>query len=113
MVNMVPIIFGWEPYTRLQGWLTILLNSLRMRFPWFPFHPVGYAISSSWSMNRLWVAMFLAWMIKALMLRYGGLRTYRQGLPFFLGLILGECIVGSLWTIIGITFNVPTYAFWP
>ena len=127
------MIFGSEPYNRLQAWLTsvvdvraqtlgaiavgfaltLTLNSLRMRMPWFPFHPVGYAVSSSWSMHRLWIAMFLAWMIKAVLLRYGGLKLYRQALPFFLGLILGECIVGSLWTIVGITLGVPTYAFWP
>ncbi len=133
MVYNVPMIFGFEPYNRLQNWLTtgidtraqtasavafgfgltIILNSLRMRIAWFPFHPVGYAVSSSWSMSRLWIAMFIAWMIKALMLRYGGLKLYRAGLPFFLGLILGECVIGSLWTIIGIALGIPTYAFWP
>jgi len=133
MVYQVLTIFGSEPYNRLQGWLTsvvdvrastigailvgfgltIVLNSLRMRLPWFPFHPVGYAVSSSWSMHRLWIAMFIAWLLKAVMLRYGGLRLYRQGLPFFLGLILGECVVGSLWTIVGTALGVPTYAFWP
>ncbi len=37
----------------------------------------------------------------------------RHWLPLFLGVILGECILGSVWTIIGITFDMPTYAFWP
>lgn len=129
----VPMIFGWEAWSRLDGWIkvpqpadgnravaiavgfaiTILLNTLRMRIGWFPFHPVGYAVSSSWSMHRLWLAMFIAWMIKLLILRYGGLRLYRQALPFFLGVILGECIMGSFWTIWGICFKLPSYAFWP
>jgi hypothetical protein len=38
---------------------------------------------------------------------------YRQALPFFLGVILGECVLGSGWTLIGIFFRIPTYAFWP
>lgn len=129
----VPLIFGGEPWGRMDGWVkvplpgdvnrgmavavgfavTIVLNSLRMRIPWFPFHPVGYAVSSSWSMNLLWVALLIAWLIKLVVLRYGGLKLYRQVLPFFLGIILGECVVGSLWTIIGIMLNVPSYAFWP
>jgi len=129
----VPLIFGGEPYGRLDAWLkgapppsanimwaigvgfglTILLNSLRMRFFWFPFHPVGYAVSSSWSMHQLWMCMFIAWVIKLILLRYGGLRLYRGAVPLFLGLILGECVMGSLWTIIGIALNVQTYAFWP
>lgn len=129
----VPLIFGGEPFNRLDGWLrgvkppveniriailvgfllTILLNSLRMRFFWFPFHPVGFAISGSWSMHQLWVCMLIAWMIKLLLLRYGGLRLYRKAVPLFLGLILGECVMGSLWTIIGIALHMQTYAFWP
>jgi hypothetical protein len=129
----VPLIFGGEPFNRLDGWLrgvdvpteniriailvgfalTILLNALRMRFFWFPFHPVGFAISSSWSMHQLWMCMFIAWMLKLLLLRYGGLRLYRQAVPLFLGLILGECVMGSLWTIIGIALHIQTYAFWP
>lgn len=129
----VPLIFGGEPYWRLEGWLrnepiprvnvmwaiaigftfTILLNSLRMRFFWFPFHPVGFAVSSSWSMHQLWMCMFVAWVIKLLLLRYGGLKLYRNAMPLFLGVILGECVMGSLWTIIGIALNIQTYAIWP
>lgn len=131
----VPLIFGWEPYGRLDSWLkippdprlslntglaigtgfslTIVLNSLRMAIPWFPFHPVGYAVSSSWSMHRLWICLFIAWLIKLVLLRYGGLQTYRRALPFFMGLILGECVVGGAWTLIGLALDNPTYAFWP
>ncbi len=131
----VPLIFGGEPFNRLDGWLkvpptpkviaytrgaiasgfllTIALNSLRMALPWFPFHPVGYAVSSSWSMGRLWVCLLIAWAIKAVMLRYGGLQTYRKALPFFLGVILGECVLGGMWTLVGMALNIPTYAFWP
>ena len=129
----VPLIFGMEPYNRLDGWIkaplppdyrvlaasgvgftiTIVLNSLRMRLPWLPLHPVGYAVSSSWSMHRLWISMFIAWLIKLLLLRYGGLRAYRNALPFFLGIIIGECIIGGLWTMVGGLLGVPTYAFWP
>lgn len=129
----VAMIFGWEPWNRMDGWvksplppewtrptaigfgfaITMVLNALRMRIGWFPFHPVGYAVSSSWSMHRLWLPMFIAWSIKLIILRYGGLRLYRRALPFFLGIILGECIVGSFWTIWGIVFKLPSYAFWP
>ena len=129
----VPMIFGSEPWNRMDSWMkvqmhteasrgmavavgfavTMVLNTLRMRLGWFPFHPVGFAVSSSWSMHLLWLPMLIAWGIKLLILRYGGLKLYRQALPFFLGLILGECIIGSFWTIWGICFRIPSYAFWP
>lgn len=131
----VQTIFGREPWDRMSNWITapislqqqsntrvaivvglattLLLYVLRLRLPWFPFHPVGYAVSSSWSMVHLWLPLMIAWAIKVSLLHYGGLPAYRRALPFFMGIILGECVVGSLWSLIGIAFHIPTYAFWP
>lgn len=126
-------IFGNEAWSRWSGWiqvpqapqsgqgvavligmtLTFLLNLVRGRVIGFPFHPVGYAVSSSWGMGILWVPMLIAWILKLVILRYGGLTLYRKVVPLLHGVILGECIMGSLWTIIGITQGIPTYAFWP
>ena len=86
---------------------------IRGRWIGFPFHPVGYAIASSWGMSVLWVPMLIAWVIKLVILRYGGLATYRKCVPFFLGVILGECLMGGFWNLTGIARQVPTYAFWP
>jgi len=125
--------FGSESADRLDQWLrspkppdryvasavgigflfTLMLNAVRVRFVGFPFHPVGFAISGTWGMSMLWFPMLVAWVIKVLVLRYGGLRLYRTVLPFFLGIILGECVVGGLWAIIGFAFGIPSYAFWP
>jgi hypothetical protein len=132
VVGPVTWAFGPEPWNRLQGWLqnpeaprpqalaamavgftfTILLMALRMRFYWWPFHPVGYAVSSSWSLNIIWLPLLIAWGVKLLLLRYGGLKLYRDALPFFFGLILGEFVMGSLWTLIGIAMGIPSYGFW-
>lgn len=131
----VMTIFGGEPWTRMNSWVvappqahqqgaqqaavgvgfgfTMLLNLLRLRVVGFPLHPVGYAISSSWSLSLLWLPLLIAWVLKVSLLRYGGLAGYRRALPLFLGVIVGECAVGSLWTLVGIWLDVPTYAFWP
>jgi hypothetical protein len=124
--------FGREPFQELAGWLqapyatrwpqvgaygvgflfTLLLMFLRVNFIWWPFHPVGYAISSSWSMNCLWLPIFIAWLVKTVILRYFGFKAFEQAIPFALGLVLGEFLVGSLWTIIGIVLQINTYSFW-
>lgn len=124
--------FGWEGFSRLQRWFfypssrdiaslgffffglifTVLFSIIRLRFIWFPFHPLGYALAPSWSMNLIWLPLLISWLIKLLTLRYGGLRMLRKFTPFFLGLILGEFIVGGFWTLVGIYLGVPTYAFW-
>ncbi|MCL6519465.1 MAG: hypothetical protein K6T99_06495 [Armatimonadetes bacterium] len=126
------IWFSTEMYTRLNAWISspqppnllatwaivigftfcMLLNLIRIRSVGFPFHPIGYAISGSWSMNLVWLPLFIAWLLKSLILRFGGLKTYRWAIPFFLGLILGQCVVGSFWSIYGIIFKIPTYSFW-
>ena len=126
------IFVGREAFTRLEGWLnspvgtdypglgfmgmgfawahTLML--LRTRFLGWPLHPLGYALSGSWSMNLIWFPLFLSWLIKWIVLKYGGLKAYRQGVPFFLGLILGEFVMGSIWMVIGLLGNSQTYAFW-
>lgn len=124
--------FANEAFNRLNGWIQTpmppnpiangaigvgfvfccLLMLARIRFPWWPFHPIGYAISSSWSINLVWMPLLIAWAIKGLLLRYGGVRLYRQMMPFFLGLILGQMIVGSLWHLIGLYLDTVPYSFW-
>jgi hypothetical protein len=123
--------FGREAYERLQSWsenpkqanfiapiamaagfaITLLLASARTAFVGWPLHPVAYALSASWSIHLVWMPMLIAWTVKSAVLRYGGLRYYRQVLPLFYGLILGESIVGCAWPLIGLIFRVPSYNF--
>lgn len=126
------IHFGWEPWHHLAGRLQnpqppnlgatiatgvgflvcLFLAAMRLTFTWWVFHPVGYAVSSTWSMEHLWFSLLVAWLIKSLLMRYGGARIFRPAVPFFIGLALGEFVVGSLWTIYGITWGVRVYRFW-
>jgi hypothetical protein len=128
----VGLIFGREPFTRFSTWLAnpsqpdfaplialaagtgigLLLYLGKLTFSSWLFHPLGFATSSSWAMSIIWLPLLIAWAIKVSLLHYGGLRLYRQALPFFFGLILGEFLIGSLWTLIGIGLNIPTYGFW-
>lgn len=88
------------------------LMLMRLRYFWWPFHPLGFALASSWSMNLVWMPLAIAWLIKILVLRWGKLRLYKQYEPFFLGLILGQFLIGCIWSLIGLYFNIPTYSFW-
>ncbi|MEI6914790.1 MAG: DUF6784 domain-containing protein [Armatimonadota bacterium] len=121
-----------EQFDRLAGWIStptkantqangaigigflfsLFLGIMRNRIFDLPFHPIGFAISGSWAMNLVWFPLFLAWVAKSTILRYGGLRSYKMFLPLFLGLILGQCIMGCLWSLIGMILGQPTYQFW-
>ena len=91
---------------------TLFLGGMRTRFTWWMWHPVGYATCSSWSMGKLWACIFLAWTAKALITRYGGAKAYQKALPFFVGLTLGEFVVGSVWCAVGAIMKMPVYHFW-
>ena len=120
-VNSWRISKGSEPWVSLQNALhspkaangtalaamaggaavVFLLAALRTRFVGFPLHPAAYALNMSFANDFFWCDMLLAWLIKSCVLRYGGIKLYRQALPFFLGLILGDYVTGSVWSLIG------------
>lgn len=85
----------------MVGALTmLLLVFLRNAFIWWPVNPVGYLIGASWPMINFWFSILVGWLIKSLVLRYGGARTYRRLLPAALGLIAGEFCAAGFWVII-------------
>ena len=92
---------------------TILLMLIRSRFIWWAFHPLGYALSSSWGMFNIWSCLFIACVAKWVILKQGGLKAYRKAIPFFLGLALGDYILGSIWSILSVVIDKPMYQFWP
>ena len=125
--------YGRMTYNQLENWLnypqgtdgpalafmggglglTVLLMFLRTRFLWWSLHPLGYVTADSWGMDNLWSCLFVAWVLKATILRYGGLGSYRRAVPFFLGLALGDYILGSIWSILNILTDTTLYKFFP
>ena len=124
--------FGREPWERLSRWLvtnseinypeagftligfmlTILLSIMRLRFLWWPLHPAAFAITTTWGMQLVWSCLFLSWFAKFTILRYGGLKMRSKATPFFLGLIMGEFVVGGFWTLVSVLSGIDTYRFW-
>ncbi|MBC7327903.1 hypothetical protein H5T87_07280 [bacterium] len=84
--------------------IAIFLTQMRLRFTWWPLHPLGYAMGPSWPMIQLWFSIMVGWFIKVFILKAGGMKAFNRARPFFLGMILGEFVVGGIWIIIdGIT----------
>jgi len=124
--------YAREAFARLEGWLlapsapnaqiigatlwgfvsTLALMGLQSRVVWLPLHPLGYAISNGWSAHWTYSSLSVAWVLKTVISRYWGHKGYLNSLPFFLGLILGEFVVGGLWTVVGTVTGLPTFCFW-
>ena len=90
---------------------SFLMTLVRLRLLWWTLYPVGYAISGTWAVNFFWFSVLISYLIKWSILRFSGLRTYRHAAPFFLGLVLGEFMVGSMWGLLGIFLQKPMYRF--
>lgn len=120
---------GWEAFSRLRTWvdtpqstdwtalgfsglgaaITLLLAFAKSKLVWWSFHPIGYALANSYALEYFWSALFVGWFVKFWIVRYGGVKGYRMALPFFMGLILGDYVIASVWSIIGWALGVSTY----
>jgi hypothetical protein len=105
---------GYGIVATILGFLfTIILGILRVKFIWWPFHPVGYVIGiNGGSLDHFWFVMLLSSTVKLVVLKYGGAKLYRRVLPFFLGLVLGDVVIGSYWSILSIIIKTPLYVVW-
>lgn len=94
--------------------VTLLLSYLRSTFYWWPLHPLGYALCASWTMTVFWFSCLVAWVVKTLVIRYGGMKLYLKLRPFFLGMVLGEFGMAVIWALIsGVTGSVAPGFPWP
>ena len=89
------------------------LQQVRSLWVWWPIHPAGLAISTTWYMAHMWTPMLIAWVMKSLVARYSGRGGVRGLMAVAFGLILGDVMTGAVWTIISAITRVETYAFWP
>jgi hypothetical protein len=113
-LTTMPGVFLPGYWVRLAGAvITLLLAMARRQWMWWPFHPIGFCVSTIWLMDQIWFTCFLAWMIKGLLLRYGGMAVYVRMRPLFLGLVLGQFACNAVWLIIdAITGKQGNVIFW-
>lgn len=99
--RLIPGVPHVNPYNVfwvfLGGALTYGMMLARSRYLWFPFHPIGYLMCLTYPMNQLWFSIFIGWLFKVLITRFGGSDSYRKVVPLFLGLALGDVIAMLFW----------------
>ena len=78
-----------EPWFMAAGAVIFLvLLKLRHWLIWWPLAPVGFAICFASNIRDSILSVFLAWLVKFLLLKVGT-NAYRTGQRFFLGLLIG------------------------
>ncbi len=100
-------------YTGVGAAIYLVLTALRFRWPTWPFHPIGYCIGSVWIMDQIWFTVFLTWVAKGVILRYGGMVSYHNLRPVFLGLICGQFTCNVVWLFVDwLTGHTGNQIFW-
>ncbi|MFC1713841.1 DUF6785 family protein [Candidatus Poribacteria bacterium] len=92
-------------YCIIGAAITMVLATLNRYFVWWPFHPLGYILGGEWMLRYFWFSIFLAWMIKWIILKYGGMKAHRKAVPIFIGITVGDATMIALWSIYGTAFN--------
>jgi hypothetical protein len=87
------------------GGITYALARLSTTIIGFPFHPIGFALAVCFAVEYNWLAFLIAWLIKLLVLRYGGRNLYQKLVPGFLGIVLGGLLMPVVWSFIAWLFG--------
>jgi hypothetical protein len=88
--------FGPDPARiGMAGIGSVIMSALiflRYRFPGFALHPIGMVFPFTYLTRFAVFSMGIAWLVKFVLLRLGGVELYRKTQPLFLGLAVGYAL---------------------
>jgi hypothetical protein len=95
------------------------LSAARLRWPWWPVHPIVLLTFGSVLMvGRYGISLFVGWLLKVFVLKLAGPATYAKVRPLMIGVIAGDILGGfvtmlALWGYYLMTgVKGPSWQFW-
>jgi hypothetical protein len=89
------------------------LQVLSARLAWWPLAPVGYLVATSAFIGWIWNSVFVGWLAKVLVVRFGGVKLYRAAKPVFIGLIFGEAMATGIWICVNVGLVLTNHDYNP
>ncbi|MCZ7646369.1 MAG: hypothetical protein M5U26_13975 [Planctomycetota bacterium] len=92
---------------KMVGWMGVggavlaAFTVARRFFFWWP-HPAGYVLWMAGTIDRLWFAFFLGWLLKWMVSKFGGMKVYNESRNFFIGMVVGEAVAAVVWSLVAI-----------
>ena len=80
----------------------------RLRLSWWYLHPVLFLVWGTWACLVLSASFLVGWVIKVVLVRLGGVKTYQTAKPLMIGVIAGELAACFGWTIVGVIYYMAT-----
>jgi hypothetical protein len=84
--------------------LMLVTSAARLRWSWWPIHPVLFMVWGSIISGWFAPSFLLGWLVKVAVTRFGGGRAYLRARPLFIGLIAGEMVMGVVWIVVGAAY---------
>jgi hypothetical protein len=91
----------------------LVFSVLRLRYTWWPIHPILFLIWGTDTVSPLAPGFLLGWLLKVCIQKFGGGVSYRSFKPLFVGLVAGEFVAGLLWSGVGLTYHLTTGLYAP
>lgn len=111
---------GWQRITHMDPdkrflwaagvglFLVLSFSMLRLRYTWWPIHPVIFVMWGSYSMGYFHYSFLLGWLIRVMVMKFGGTKTYRQVKILMFGVIAGEILGKLIFMIVGAIYYAKT-----
>lgn len=84
---------------------TAVMSYMRLRFTWWPFHPIGYLMLGTFPLSVFWFSIFLGWVLKLVIVNVGSTSFYRACRPACIGLLVGESAAAGFWLFTSVVLN--------
>ncbi|RMD83747.1 MAG: hypothetical protein D6820_01885, partial [Lentisphaerae bacterium] len=88
--------------------LVFAMEYMRLRIPGWPLHPVMFLISGFWHARAMAASFLLGWLLKTILIKYGGIRAFHRCRPLLIGLIAGELAAATLCLLFGVVYYAVT-----
>jgi hypothetical protein len=99
--------------------LVLACSAMRLRFTWWPIHPILFLVWATWPMQLLGHSFMIGWLLKTLVVRFGGTQVYNRFKPAMFGIVAGEMLSGVIFMGVGAIYyavrgiNPPVYTVFP
>jgi len=87
--NPMPTDWARLTFLGIGAGIMALLMAIQYRVPWWPVHPLGFAVAGTHPVRMAAFSIFLTWLIKLCILKVGGAGLYEKSKLFFVGVMVG------------------------
>lgn len=96
MKNSTRVTSAEVSFLLAGGAITAGLIIARYLFVWWPLSPIGFVVAAGGPVRGGFLSIFLAWLVKLILLRVGGVRLYHETQPLILGILIGHVLGAAL-----------------